>query len=61
MELTLIPDYRGFLFIILPPGGFLVLGFLLAAKRILDQRIQQRQTARGEQPEQQPDAESVPA
>jgi electron transport complex protein RnfE len=39
MELTLIPDYKGFLLMILPPGGFLVLGFLLAGKRILDARI----------------------
>ena len=26
LELRLIPDYRGFLLIILPPGGFFVLG-----------------------------------
>lgn len=39
MELTLIPDYKGFLLMILPPGGFLVLGFLLAGKRILDARL----------------------
>jgi len=61
MELTLIPDYRGFLFIILPPGGFLVLGFLLAAKRLLDQRVQQRQAVASEQHEPQGDANSVPA
>lgn len=42
IELTLIPDYRGFLLMILPPGGFLMLGFLLAFKRRLDARIQQR-------------------
>ena len=40
LELTLIPDYKGFLLVILPPGGFLVLGFLLAGKRILDRRQQ---------------------
>ena len=39
MELTLISDYKGFLLMILPPGGFLVLGFLLAGKRILDTRL----------------------
>ncbi|HSO83241.1 electron transport complex subunit E [Thiocapsa sp.] len=39
LELTLIPDYRGFLLAILPPGGFLALGFLLAGKRMLDTRI----------------------
>jgi Na+-translocating ferredoxin:NAD+ oxidoreductase subunit E len=38
MELKLIPDYRGFLLMILPPGGFLALGFLIAAKRIIDRR-----------------------
>jgi len=38
LELTLIPGYRGYLLMILPPGGFLVVGFLLAAKRMLDRR-----------------------
>ncbi|MBD3811288.1 MAG: electron transport complex subunit E [Betaproteobacteria bacterium] len=38
LELTLIPDYRGYLLMILPPGGFLVVGFLLAGKRMLDRR-----------------------
>ncbi|MBK1704044.1 electron transport complex subunit E [Halochromatium glycolicum] len=35
LEMTLIPDYRGFLLMILPPGGFLALGFLLAGQRLL--------------------------
>ncbi|MCF7976885.1 electron transport complex subunit E [Lamprobacter modestohalophilus] len=35
LEVTLIPDYRGFLLMILPPGGFLALGFLLAGQRLL--------------------------
>ncbi|EIC20025.1 electron transport complex subunit E [Thiorhodovibrio frisius] len=38
LELTIIPDYRGFLLLILPPGGFLALGFLLAGKRLIDRR-----------------------
>jgi len=38
LELTLIPEYRGYLLMILPPGGFLVVGFLLAGKRMLDRR-----------------------
>jgi electron transport complex protein RnfE len=42
LELVLIPDYKGFLLIILPPGGFLVLGFILAGKRLLDQQLAQR-------------------
>jgi electron transport complex protein RnfE len=38
LELRLIPEYRGFLLFILPPGGFLVVGFLIAAKRRIDAR-----------------------
>ncbi len=38
LEIVVIPDYKGYLLMILPPGGFLVVGFLLAAKRVLDQR-----------------------
>ena len=33
LEQTPIPDYRGFLLVILPPGGFIALGFVLAGKR----------------------------
>ncbi|MDC0610959.1 electron transport complex subunit E [Vibrio sp.] len=33
LEITVIPDYRGLLLIILPPGGFLVLGAVLAIKQ----------------------------
>jgi Na+-translocating ferredoxin:NAD+ oxidoreductase subunit E len=39
MEMTILPDYKGFLLTALPPGGFIVLGFLVAVKRIIDQRI----------------------
>ncbi len=39
LETTLIPDYRGFLLAILPPGGFLAMGFILAGKRLLDRRL----------------------
>ncbi|MET0015041.1 MAG: electron transport complex subunit E [Sedimenticola sp.] len=42
MELTLIQDYKGFLLIILPPGGFIVLGFLLAGKRLVDRVLDKR-------------------
>lgn len=38
MEMKLIPDYKGFLMMILPPGGFLAVGFLIAAKRVIDRR-----------------------
>lgn len=33
LEITVIPDYRGYLLLILPPGGFLVLSFILAAQK----------------------------
>jgi electron transport complex protein RnfE len=45
LELVLIPDYKGFLLIILPPGGFLVLGFILAGKRLIDRSLEQRASA----------------
>ncbi len=37
-----IPDYAGALLMILPPGGFAVLGFMLAGKRIIDQKLAAR-------------------
>lgn len=43
LELVIIPDYRGYLIMILPPGGFLVMGFLMAGKRVLDARAEERQ------------------
>jgi electron transport complex protein RnfE len=57
MELTLLPGYDGFLLMILPPGGFLVLGFLLAGKRLLDAR-RSRIVA---QPEPSPEAAAAAA
>jgi electron transport complex protein RnfE len=39
LEITLIPEYKGFLLMLLPPGGFLTLGFLLAGKRVLETRL----------------------
>jgi len=55
MELTLLPNYDGFLLMILPPGGFLALGFLLAGKRLLDAR----RSRAAVQPEPAPAAEPV--
>ena len=40
LETTLIPEYKNFLLMLLPPGGFLVLGFLLAGKRIMERNWQ---------------------
>jgi electron transport complex protein RnfE len=42
LELTLIPAYTGFLLMVLPPGGFLVLGLLLAGRRTLEAARRQR-------------------
>jgi len=39
IELTLIPDYKGFLLTALPPGGFIMLGFIIAAKRMIDKKM----------------------
>jgi electron transport complex protein RnfE len=36
IELTPLPEYRGMLLVILPSGGFIMLGLLLSGKRILD-------------------------
>lgn len=36
MKIVLIEDYRGFLLAILPPGAFIILGFLIALKNLLD-------------------------
>jgi len=43
LEITVIPDYRGFLLMSLPPGGFMMMGFLLAGKRVLDARRSRKQ------------------
>lgn len=43
LEITVIPEYKGYLLMILPPGGFLVLGFLLAGKRLIDNRLAERE------------------
>lgn len=44
-HLQLIPDYKGFLVAILPPGAFLVLGLLMAIKNIIDARMAARAAA----------------
>lgn len=44
MELTLIPEYKGFLLMALPPGGFIMLGFILAGKRLLEKKLANRNT-----------------
>lgn len=46
--LTVIPDYRGFLLAILPPGAFIFLGFLIALKNLIDNRLEARRAAAAE-------------
>lgn len=46
LELRLIPDYKGVLLMILPPGGFLALGFLLAGRRLIEARLATRTAGR---------------
>lgn len=38
MTTTVIENYRGFLLAILPPGAFILLGFIIAAKNVIDDR-----------------------
>jgi electron transport complex protein RnfE len=38
----LIPDYKGFLLAILPPGAFIGLGFLVAGKNWLNLRAERK-------------------
>jgi electron transport complex protein RnfE len=45
LETTVVPNFNCALMMILPPGGFLVLGILLAAKRVLDARLAARRRA----------------
>ncbi|SIS99532.1 electron transport complex subunit E [Neptunomonas antarctica] len=44
-KITLVDDYKGFLFAILPPGAFVGLGLLIALKNIIDKRLKERQSA----------------
>jgi electron transport complex protein RnfE len=46
LQLTIIPDHPGFLLAMLPPGAFIALGLLIAARNWLDALRETRQ-ARG--------------
>jgi electron transport complex protein RnfE len=39
LEVTVIPNYKGFLLMALPPGGFIMLAFLIVGKRLIDQQF----------------------
>ena len=41
-KITLVEDYRGFLFAALPPGAFVGMGLLIAAKNLIDAKIKHR-------------------
>lgn len=45
LEVTVLPNYNGVLMMILPPSGFLVLGLLLALKRLYERSAAQRKDA----------------
>jgi electron transport complex protein RnfE len=46
LSLTLIENYRGFLLAILPPGAFMGLGLMIAARNVINARREQRAHAR---------------
>jgi electron transport complex protein RnfE len=46
LSLTLIENYRGFLLAILPPGAFIGLGLIIAARNLINARREQRVAAR---------------
>jgi electron transport complex protein RnfE len=39
LEITVIPNYKGFLLMALPPGGFIMPAFLIVGKRLIDQKL----------------------
>ncbi len=43
--ITVIPDYHGFLLAVLPPGAFITLGLLIAARNWLNLRAEQKSRA----------------
>ncbi len=47
LEMVIIPDYKGFLLFVLPPGGFIALGFILAGKNILEKHLEGRPKEEG--------------
>lgn len=49
LEQTIIPGYGGMLLWILPPGGFMVMGFLLAGKRVLEKKVAEQALRRASQ------------
>ena len=50
LQLTLIPDYSGFLLAMLPPGAFIGLGLLIAGRNWLDSHLSDRRTRKAAEP-----------
>ncbi|MGR8935146.1 MAG: electron transport complex subunit E [Gammaproteobacteria bacterium] len=48
LEVSVIPDYKGFLLMALPPGGFIMLAFLIVGKRLIDRKLAARKAALNE-------------
>jgi len=46
LQISFSGEYRGFLLMILPPGGFLALGLILDGKRLIDRENEKRAEAR---------------
>jgi electron transport complex protein RnfE len=42
LEIIVIPDYHGFLLMALPPGGFIMTGFIIVGKRLIDKGLEKR-------------------
>lgn len=48
-KIVLVENYKNFLFAILPPGAFMGLGLIIAAKNIIDKRMKEIANAKKEQ------------
>lgn len=46
MTITIIPEYRGFILAILPPGAFFALGFIIALKNVIDKNLESKKMAK---------------
>lgn len=45
LTITVFDDYGGYLLAVLPPGAFIGLGFLIALKNVIDERLKRRAAA----------------
>ncbi len=59
LETVVFEDYKGFLLFVLPPGGFFVLGFLVAFKNIIDGALENRARAQEAAPAGHPSAKEA--